>query len=135
LLDRHVIVELLSFDHPPDEPLTTLEQEIGALVRATAAAAAAIPREDVDLLIGFAMRAIQLIEAISEVVLNIQRRRVPSGRRGSPPFPMTRRWDRFEIERYLLDPSRSRIRLDELQSYFVDLARWQVSILAPTVHA
>jgi hypothetical protein len=135
LLDRHVIVARLPFSHLPNEPLTTLDQEVAALVRAAAAAAATIPRENTDLLVGFAMRTIELIAAISEVVLNIQRRRVPSEHRGTPPFPMTRRWDHFEIEQYLLDPSRSQIRLDELQSYFVDLARWQVSILAPTVHA
>jgi hypothetical protein len=135
LARQAVIVERLSFNHSPDEPLTTLDQEVAVLVRAAAAAAATIPRENTDLLVGFAMRAIELIEAISEVVLNIQRQRVPPERHGSLPFPMTRRWDSSEIEQYLLEPSRSQVRLDDVQSYFVDLARWQVSILAPIVHA
>jgi hypothetical protein len=112
------------------EPVTTLDAEIAVVVQAMAAAAAMIPRENVDLLVGFANRAIDLIEALSEIVADIQRRSVRS-----PAGPMAGRWDRFEMIEYLLDPSRSEIRFDQVKSYFVDLADWQLSILAPVARA
>jgi len=93
------------------------------VVNAIVSVARAIPRSDHDLMLGFALRAVKLIDLISAVLIELRPAHDTTPPRTGVPSVLRCSCDPLEIADYLLDPRGSDLRLDELKACFVDFVR------------
>jgi hypothetical protein len=109
--------------------------EIARVVQTIVAGVKAVPPSDTEALAIVLSRALRVIDIVSAVLTQLRPGRIPSWASPAGSSPIRTALDPLVITDYLLDPSGSDERLDELRRYLIDLVSWEAFALAPTGHA
>lgn len=115
---------------PPDvrceDPCAGLSRGLADVITSIVSTVRAVPLSDADLMAGFTCRAITILDAVSDALVEWRPQPHASWRpRMTPP-----RLDSTEVVECLMDPATWEARFENLRSTIIDVVRWESLALA-----